>query len=103
MRKKCFISNSKCRAIVQHMHMSNSQVVVLEETLPYFCIVVLQRSMGMSYLSSDRLQMRTVQTEAPAVHRMRGEKKKSMNECLNLSTPIRENSCAWDESVLVKI
>lgn len=48
----------------------------------------------MSYLCSDRLQMRTAQTEARAVHGVKGgEEKKSMNECLNLSAPVRENFC----------
>lgn len=36
---------------------------------------VSQRSMGMSYLDTNQLQMRTVQTEAVAVHRMRAGKK----------------------------
>lgn len=48
----------------------------------------------MSYLCSDRLQMRTAQTEAQAVHGVKEGEKKSMNECLNLSAPSRENFCA---------
>lgn len=49
---------------------------------------MLQRSIGMSYLDTNQLQMRTVQyTEAVAVHRIKTGEKKSMNKCLNLSTP----------------
>lgn len=52
--------------------------------LVVLCVLVVQRrSMGMSYLCTDRLQMRTARTEASAVHWVKGgeqrRKKKSMN------------------------
>lgn len=96
-----FSVSTKCRVCSAHAWVKFKQRLQRRPCLTseFF---VLQRSMGMSYLNTDQLQMRTVQTEAVAVHRMRAGKK--INEWMFESfSPIRENSWTSHSIFLIKI
>lgn len=66
------------------------------------CTRLLQGSVRMSYRNTDRLQMRTLQTETPAVHRIRrGEK--SMNESFESLNVHHRKTVPGKNQFLVKL